>query len=90
MVAGGGNVTQRERILWKCTCGASLGVVVIYGVRGLHQLILYREAMPPDAAMDVDVLGLVTGEIEVRCSLCQRVRTWHEDVRLRRIAGQRH
>jgi len=63
---------------WRCENGHHLGQVVRNG-SGVRQLLLYRQAVDPEAAelQDVDVVANVQGLVlDVRCSLCDCVRTW--------------
>ncbi len=55
-----------------------LGQVVRNG-SGIRQLLLYRQAVDPEADEpgEVDVMAVVVGQVmDVRCSICGRVRTW--------------
>lgn len=73
---------------WKCSnkaCKAHLGRVVRNG-SGVRQLLLYREATPSPSPTalplggemegEFEVMGLVEGRMEVKCSVCETVRTW--------------
>ena len=64
---------------WRCkTCGAHLGKVSRNG-SGIHQLLLFREAIDTDQEQvgDVDVIAVVEGYVaDVRCSNCGGTRTW--------------
>jgi hypothetical protein len=63
---------------WCCSHGHIMGQVVRNG-RGIRKLILYREAIDGQAAMPamVDVMAVVEGYVaEIRCSVCDSVRTW--------------
>ena len=47
--------------------------------RGIRKLILYRQAVDEEAAMPaaVDVIAVIEGyAAEIRCSICDSVRTW--------------
>ena len=69
---------KREVKRWKCLgCEATLGLVQRNG-SGVRQLILYRQAIL-DAGEEVEVMAVVMGTVmDVRCSVCGRVRTWWE------------
>lgn len=64
---------------WRCkTCGAHLGKVRRNG-SGIHQLLMYREAVDTagEEVTDVDVIAVVEGYVaDVRCSNCGGARTW--------------
>lgn len=64
---------------WKCPSGHVLGQVVRNG-SGIRQLLLYRNALssPQSASGDeIDVIAVVEGyAADVRCSVCEAVRTW--------------
>ena len=63
---------------WKCENQHTLGQVRRNG-SGVRQLILYREAVDPEAEHpeDVDVIAIVEGHVmDVRCSICGSTRTW--------------
>jgi hypothetical protein len=79
-------ISQREREAdkpWMCcksTEGSQhvLGQVVRNG-SGVRQLLLYRTAVDLQAEEpgEVDVMAVVEGHVmDVRCSICGRVRTW--------------
>ncbi len=62
---------------WKCPSGHGLGLVT-HGQRG-DELLLYRQAVDLEAEepAEVDVIALVVGQVmDVRCSICERTRTW--------------
>lgn len=47
---------------------------------GVRQLLLYRQALEMDGEGEVDVMAVVDGLVmDVRCSVCGRVRTWVPD-----------
>lgn len=64
---------------WKCKGGHVMGQVVRNG-SGIRQLLLYRQAVelaPDPAPADVDVMAVVEGQVmDVKCSICGRLRTW--------------
>jgi len=76
---------------WTCGNGHVLGVVV-RNANGIRQMMLYREAVnlspqPPSRRLaykgrvgwmgEVDVMAVVEGHVmDVRCSICGRMRTW--------------
>ena len=67
---------------WKCPGEHVMGLVQRNG-RGIRQLWLYRLAVdlsddPTSEEMaEVDVMAVVEGlALDVRCSICGRVRTW--------------
>mgnify|MGYP006285736613 FL=1 len=64
---------------WRCKeCGAHLGRVTRNG-SGVHQLLLYREAIDTrkEEVADLDVIAVVEGyAADVRCSNCNYARTW--------------
>lgn len=72
---------------WRCKGGHVLGWVARDG-RGTANLLLLREALtsPPAPLLlgeggeeEVDVMAIVVGRVvDVRCSICGRVRTWVE------------
>lgn len=60
---------------WMCRGGHVLGQVRRNG-SGVRQLLLYREAIEPGEG-EVEVMAVVDGLVmDVRCSVCGRVRTW--------------
>lgn len=65
---------------WQCKeCSAVLGQVKRNG-KGIRQLLLYRNAVQlnDDAPAEVDVIGYLEGTMmDIRCSHCGAVRTWH-------------
>jgi hypothetical protein len=69
---------------WKCPKGHLLGVVerASFTTQAGHcghvsRLMLYRQAIPIDQAMEVDVIAVVEGTaLNVRCSICGEVRPW--------------
>lgn len=69
---------QRDEVkVWRCQGGHALGQVYRNG-SGVRQLLLYRYAVDEAAPVeDVDVMAVVEGLVlDVRCSICQRIRTW--------------
>ncbi|KKM08410.1 hypothetical protein SY88_23770 [Clostridiales bacterium PH28_bin88] len=62
---------------WKCPKGHVLGQVVRNG-SGIRQLLLYREAIDiTPGPTEIDVIAVVEGyAADVRCSVCEAVRTW--------------
>lgn len=68
---------QNEVKVWRCQGGHVLGQVVRNG-NGVRQLLLYRQAVDEATSMEeVDVMAVVEGLVlDVRCSICQRIRTW--------------
>ena len=65
---------------FKCRRGPGghvLGMVV-KDEAGIPQLLLLRHAIPntDDFSPDVDVMGMVDGLSEFKCSICGRIRTW--------------
>jgi hypothetical protein len=63
---------------WKCANGHDLGQVVRNG-KSIRQLLIYRQAVDPQAEhpAEIDVLGVAEGLVmEVRCSVCGSERTW--------------
>ena len=63
---------------WRCSKGHAMGQVMRNG-RGIRKLILYRQAVDEEAAMPaaVDVIVVIEGyAAEIRCSICDSVRTW--------------
>jgi len=63
---------------WKCPSGHVLGQVVRNG-NGIRQLLLYRDAIDidPSPGPEIDVIAVVEGyAADVRCSICEAVRTW--------------
>lgn len=83
-----GEVVEKNKdvVVWQCPNGHGLGVVVENG-HGIKQLALYRDAVDSQAEIpeDVDVLGLVVGKMEVRCSACGELRTWYPDSQIREV-----
>jgi len=69
--------------VWRCKGDHVLGIVVRNG-NGIRQLLLYREAVgdsagrgSPASYEEVDVVAVIEGRVvDVRCSICGRVRTW--------------
>lgn len=79
---------RREVKAWRCRGGHVMGMVVrTDGVGkdgaqtvGVRQLILYRQAISFGGDEEVEVIAIVEGYvIDVRCSLCGRVKTWMPD-----------
>lgn len=70
---------RAEAKRWMCPSKKhQLGLVVRNG-RGIGQLLLFRQAidLKADPPAEVDVIGVLVGEmIDVRCSICGRMRTW--------------
>lgn len=70
---------------WKCSNGHILGVVerasftTQAGNCGhVSRLMLYRQAIPVDLGVEVDVIAAVEGTaLNVRCSICGEVRPWY-------------
>lgn len=64
---------------WRCQSGHVLGQVARNG-SGVRQLLLYRQAVDDkgsETMEEVDVMAVVQGLVlDVRCSICQRIRTW--------------
>jgi len=64
---------------WMCPSREhQLGLVRRNG-RGIRQLLLYRNAVDlcAEPPAEVDVIGVLVGEMmDVKCSICGRVRTW--------------
>lgn len=63
---------------WRCGSGHVLGMARRNG-SGITQLSLYRQAVDFDASdpAEVDVIAVVEGMVlDVRCSICGRMRTW--------------
>lgn len=68
---------------WRCTKDPAhvLGYVMKNG-RGIHRLLLLREAQPtPGPSLkggeDIEVMAVVEGYVaDVRCSICGGMRTW--------------
>lgn len=64
---------------WRCKdCGAHLGKVRRNG-SGIHQLLMYREAIDTEREQveEVDVIAIVEGYVaDVKCSNCGGARTW--------------
>ena len=74
---------MREVAPWKCGSGHVLGVVVKNG-RGRSLLALYAEAIDPNDPGDEapTVRGLLHGyAANIRCSICEEVLEWHEDIK---------
>ena len=63
--------------IWRCKNGHTMGQVARNG-SGVRRLLLYREAVDPEQAVEaVDVIAVVEGYVaDVRCSLCGAMRTW--------------
>jgi hypothetical protein len=67
---------RKNPIVWRCSGGHALGIVVRNG-SGRSQLLLYRKAIGRQEAEEVDVMALVDGLVlDVKCSVCGRMRTW--------------
>ena len=52
---------------------------VVRNSSGIRQLLLYRQAVDQqeEEPVEVDVMATVIGQVvDVRCSICGRVRTW--------------
>lgn len=58
-----------------CKNGHRLGDIYWNGKK-VPQLMIYREAVEAAAECPADVLGPVTGEMNIPCSICQEVRVW--------------
>jgi hypothetical protein len=69
---------------WQCEkeSGHVLGWVRRNG-SGIRQLMLLRQAvdLSEAAPADVDVIAIIEGGpvMEIRCSICERVRSWYPD-----------
>lgn len=68
---------MREMTHWKCNRGHILGYIRWSG-NGFPQLMVLREAinMTDDHPAEVDLLGPLSGVMDVRCSICNDVRPW--------------
>lgn len=58
-----------------CEQGHVLGEIRWNGQR-VPQLMVYREAIPADGVVPLDMLGPVTGQVAVPCSICHKMRFW--------------
>lgn len=70
------------RKVWRCRGGHGLGLVVWRG--GVSNLLLFRQAIELAGEEGEDweppeVIAIVVGRVvDVRCSICGRLRTWVE------------
>ena len=67
-----------ELKIWKCSNGHAVGQVRRSG-RGIHQLLLYRQAVSFEdgSPADVDIIAVIEGTVmDIRCGICGEVRTW--------------
>lgn len=58
-----------------CKNGHRLGDICWNGKK-VPQLMIYREAVEAAAECPADVLGPVTGEMNIPCSICNEIRYW--------------
>ena len=66
-----------EVSIWHCKNGHALGIVQ-RGRKGAARLILYRNAVDDLAGepAQVDVIAVVEAAVDIRCSICDEMRTW--------------
>jgi hypothetical protein len=67
-----------EMKVWKCSQGHVLGLVRRNG-SGVTQLMVYRQAvdMESEEPAAPEVMAVVEGTVfDIRCSVCEAVRTW--------------
>ncbi|MBX3005963.1 MAG: hypothetical protein KF821_09095 [Anaerolineales bacterium] len=73
---------SQEKRRWKCECGCVLGVVAQTPAK-VRRLRILRLALPGDVSDAVlqdaedDALVEAMGVAQVRCSHCDRKRSWH-------------
>ena len=63
--------------VWRCPEGHVLGVAQQTG-KGRSRLLLYRHAVDngvQDPAQ-VDVIAIIESGIDIRCDICEKMRTW--------------
>jgi len=71
---------------WKCVNGHTMGRVIVVkrGGNKTRQLELYRFASPDEKTKsypdESEVMGLIDGMTDVRCSICGEIQTWLPDV----------
>ena len=65
---------------WVCENGHVLGMAGRDG-RGVSVLLLYREAVSDGNGVG-EVMAVVEGATDVRCSICGRTRSWFMDGKL--------
>lgn len=74
---------------WRCREGHVLGLIL--DKNGINTLILFRWAVDEKAlaagevgeADDLDVIANIEGKVvDVRCSICDSVRSWFPDAKL--------
>jgi hypothetical protein len=83
---------DNELKAWRDEAGHLLGWVRRNG-SGVRQLMLLRQAIDMDSEtpVEVDVLAIVEGGpvMEIRCSICDAVRSWYPDQeQLDRLVGR--
>lgn len=68
---------MRQMEQWRCKHGHILGFIRWNGEH-VPQLMLLRAALDMQAVRpeDVDLVGPLTGSMDVRCSICESVRPW--------------
>jgi hypothetical protein len=73
-------------IPWRCKNGHVIGRVVTHKMNGrkTRELELFTRAEPDSPAPGVfhepEILGLVAGFTDIRCTICGEVTTWWPDV----------
>jgi len=62
---------------WRCKNNHILGMIRWNG-NDVPQLMLFRHALDMDSEhpADVDVIGPLVGQVQVRCELCDEVKPW--------------
>lgn len=65
---------------WRCGEGHVLGMVVVDN--GVGRLLLYRRAVKGSEEVEIEVMAVVEGNCEVRCSICGGVRSWFMSARM--------
>ena len=63
--------------VWKCKNGHGLGLVQQAGNKAA-QLMLYRNAIDMEVQnpAQVDVIAVIESAVDIRCSICEDMRTW--------------
>jgi len=72
----------RDPKVWRCSSneGAHILGLTVKNGSGKRELLLYRNAIGDDVGEEVDVIAVVVGLVmDVRCSVCGKVRTWRPD-----------
>jgi len=63
--------------VWRCSQGHGLGIVQQTG-KHTSRLMLYRHAIDTETQdpAQVDVIAVIESAIDIRCDICEKMRTW--------------